>query len=307
LSRRPRFVTQLRRRSATALGRVLAALAQLVPEARSLALGAAAGRAVFFALPARRRRAQRNLHIAFPDWGPERVEATARRSFEELGRSLAEWARLPRLVPEDLRQRVAFHGLEHAERALAAGRGAFFATAHYGNWELLPAAWRAAVPDRELVVVGRRFDDPGLQASIERRRVLGGGSLLRRDAREILHALRRGAAVGVLVDLYTPARRGGILVPFFGRPAWTTAGPATLALRTGAPILPVHIRRVDGPHHRVEFAPPLEVPASGDRERDIREFTGRMTAALEAAIRAHPDGWLWLHRRWKRSPAGESP
>lgn len=78
-----------------------------------------------------------------------------------------------------------------------------------------------------------------------RRRALLGGELLP-DARQILRALRRGAVVGLLVDIYTPQRRGGILVPFSGRRAWAAAGPATLALRTGAPILPVWIRRAAG-------------------------------------------------------------
>lgn len=293
---------RLRRVAARSSGLVAAALAKRVPEARALALGAALGRLVWILLPMRRRLARRHLRIAFPDWSRERIDATGRACFEELGRSLAEWSRLVELSPEQLRERVEFRGVEHLERARAAGRGVLLATAHYGNWELLPAAWRATAPGLELAVVGRHFGDGDFQDRIERRRLHGGGSLLRPDAREILRALRRGAAVGVLADLYTSERRGGILIPFFGRRAWTTPGPATLALRTGAPIVPVCIRRVDGTHHRAEFRPALEIPGSGERARDIRELTARMTAIFEDVIRERPEPWLWVHRRWKRSP-----
>lgn len=284
------------------IGQLVTSLAKRVPEKLALRAGATLGRVAFWALPRRRRLARSNLRIAFPAWSEERREEVARASLEELGRSLAEWSRLPALGAEELRSRVELVGAEHAERALAAGRGAFFATGHYGNWELLPAAWRAWRPELELVVVGRTFEDEGIQRRVEQRRLLGGGALLRRDAREILRALRKGAAVGVLVDLYTPERRGGVLLPFFGHRAWTDVGPATLALRTGAPIVPVTIRRAGEGRHRMVFRPPLVPVSSGDRRRDIAGLAIRTLEALETAIREDPASWLWIHRRWKRSP-----
>lgn len=293
--------SRLRRLAARGAGLAAAAVARRIPEERALALGAALGRLLWVVLP-RRRLVRRHLRIAFPDWSRERIEDAGRACFEELGRSLAEWSRLVELAPEELRERVEFRGVEHLERARAGGRGVLLATAHYGNWELLPAAWRATAPDVELAVVGRHFGEGGFQERIERRRLHGGGSLLRPDAREILRALRRGAAVGVLVDLYTSERRGGILVPFFGRRAWTTSGPAILSLRTGAPIVPVSIRRVEGARHLAELLPALEAPRTGDRARDVQELTARMSAVFEALIRERPEPWLWLHRRWKRSP-----
>jgi len=282
-----------------ATARLVTSLAKRVPERLALRAGATLGRVAFWVLPRRRRLARRNLRIAFPEWSEERREAVARASFEELGRSLVEWSRLPARGPEELRSRVELVGAEHA---LAAGRGTFFATGHYGNWELLPAAWRTWRPDLELVVVGRTFEDEGIQRQVERRRLLGGGVLLRRDAREILRALRKGVAVGVLVDLYTSPRRGGMLLPFFGHRAWTDVGPATLALRTGAPIVPVTIRRVAECRHRVVFHPPLVPVSTGDRTRDIAGLATRTLEALEAAIREDPVSWLWIQRRWKGSP-----
>lgn len=273
-----------------------------MPEGRSLGFGAALGRAAYRIAPERRRQAADNLHLAFTDWSDARIDATVRASFVEMGRALVEWARLPESTPDALRARIEFCGLEHFEAAMARGRGVLTVTAHFGSWELFPAAVHVRYPEIDFVSVGRRFDDPWLQQRITRRRVLGGGQLIPQDAREILRALRRGAAVGVLVDQYRSQRRGGVLVPFFGRRAWTQAGPATLALRTGAAIVPASIRRIDGLRHRVVVRPEIPVTRSSDRGRDILEATARIAYAIEDMIRSHPESWIWTQRRWRNSP-----
>ncbi len=285
-----------------ALTRPLVFIAERLPERWMLDFGVSLGGVFYRLAPLRRRVARANLHIAFPDWSPERVDEVARASFAELGRSLVEWTRLPSLTPEEILERVECRGFEHIERALKRGRGMFLVTAHYGSWELGPAVMAARLPQFEFVAVGRRFDNPAVQRQVERRRHAGGSGLVDRDARAILRALRRGAAVGVLVDQATREKRGGRLVPFFGKRAWTTVGPATLALRAGAAIVPATIRRVDGIHHCLEAGPEIEFPDSGDRRRDIMEITARMNDAFEALIREHPEPWLWMHQRWRRSP-----
>jgi len=299
---RRRRIKRARRRLWAALARPVVFVAERVPERWRLDFGAFLGGVLYRLVPSRRRIARDNLRIAFPDWSSERVDAVARASFAELGRNLVEWTTLPSLTPEELLERVECHGFEHIEQALKRGRGAFLVTAHYGSWELLPAVMAARLPQFEFVAVGRRFENPAVQRQVERRRHAGGGGLVDRDARAILRALRRGAAVGVLVDQTNRKKRGGRLVPFFDKRVWTTIGPATLALRSGAAIVPASIRRVDGRHHRVEAGPEIEFPDSGDRHRDIIEITARMNNAFEALIREHPEPWLWLHQRWRRSP-----
>ena len=281
---------------------VLAAGFAALPEPAALRAGAVLGRMGAVLFRRRAREALANLRRALPELSEEERAALWRRSTEDLGRAAAEWARLPRLSEQDLLARVDVMGLEHLVKAAARGRGVLAVTAHYGNWEYIPAVIRARLPDLRFSVVGRTMPSPQLQAWIETRRTRGGGEVLPQDARAILRSLRSGTILGVLVDHYTRERRGGVLAPFLGLRAWTTPGPALLALRSGAAIVPVHIRRISGPAHRIEIEPELELPQTGDRTRDVAAATALMNQAIERWIRADPAPWTWSHRRFRHSP-----
>ena len=123
----------------------------------------------------------------------------------------------------------------------------------------------------------------------------------RHAARPILRALREGSTVLILNDQYSRRSRG-VFVPLFGIRCSTSAGAATLALRSRAPVVPMHIFRDAPDHHRVCIDRPLELPNTGDRTADIVETTARMNRALERYIRAHPEQYMWGHRRFRHSP-----
>ena len=281
--------------------RTATAIVRLLPERWALRLGAVAGRAAAALIPRRREIALANLRLAYPAWSEARRAALARQNLEEIGRIMIEWSYLTRLSPDDVLARLELVGFEHYEAAVARGKGLLAVTAHYGYWELLPTALRARYPDHSIAVVGRPQRNPLVYEMIVRRRLLG-AEMLPRDARTILRALRRGATIGVLIDQYTPKRRTGMVSPFFGGRVWTRTGPAGLARHTGAALVPVHIRRIAGTRHRMEFGPEIEVPQTGDRATDVAEGTARLNAAIESFIRAHPEHWLWAHRRFRRSP-----
>jgi len=230
------------------------------------------------------------------------------RSFENMGRSIAEFALLAKLGPEALRERVRIEGLEHLEAARSASKsgGVIAITGHFGSWELLAAGM--AAHGFPFVAVQKPRESPLLDAIIERYRRLGGAEFLARGdaARAILKALREGKAVAILHDL-DASRDEGVFVPFFGRLASTHAGPVRIALRTRAPVLPIFLHRIGSSStHVARFQPPvaLERPA-GDVDGAIRENARRVSAAIEAEIRRAPDHWSWIHRRWKTQPPGE--
>jgi KDO2-lipid IV(A) lauroyltransferase len=265
-------------------------------------VGALGGRAALRLSRRHRERARDNVGIVFPEWSDERAHALLRASFAELGRTAAEWARHPRLSPEQLLARVEFRGVEHLEKALQRGRGAIVVTAHYGHWELIPSALRFRLPQVEVTPVGRRLGNPLVQAMVAARRNLGGGAWIEQDTAEIIRTLRRNAVVGILADLRRSRNRGGILVPFLGRRAWTSRGPAAIARRTGAAVLPAFARRIQGVRHRIEFLPELEQPRGGDLHADTAAATAAINDALGRFILAEPSSWLWVHRRWRGSP-----
>jgi len=292
----------LRWRAEAGLAQLLISALGRLPERTALAAGALGGRAALRLSPRYRERARTNIRIVYPDWSDERVDALLRATFAEMGRIVVEWARHPRLSPEEILRRVEFHGLEHVEKALQRGRGAIVVTAHYGHWELIPSAVRFRLPQVEVAPTGRTLGNPLVQAMVASRRNLGGGLVLERDTAEIIRALRRNAAVGILVDLRRSRNRGGILVPFLGHRAWTTHGPATIARRTGAAVIPAFTRRIEGLRHRIEFHPELEQPRGGDLHADTATTTAALNDALARFILEEPSSWLWIHRRWRGSP-----
>ncbi|HME68389.1 MAG TPA: lysophospholipid acyltransferase family protein [Myxococcota bacterium] len=294
-----------RRRAATALAATGAAALTALPERLAIPLGAALGGTAARCFRRRTREALANLRLVFPERSEAERAAIWRSSCAELGRCAVEWARLPSLSTEVLLERVEVVGLEHLAKAAELGRGVFAITAHYGNFEYIPAVVRARLPGASISVVGRTMPTPGMQTMIERRRIRGGGEVIPQDARAILRALREGTIIGILIDHYTRERRGGVLVPFLGVRAWTTAGPALLALRTGAPAVPLHIHRLRNGHHRIHVEPALELPQSRDRERDVAAATALMNEAVGRWIREDPVPWTWSHRRFRHSPDAE--
>jgi KDO2-lipid IV(A) lauroyltransferase len=273
----------------------------LLPVELASRLGALLGGLGFHLARAEQRRALASLARAFPDWTPAARRALARRCFAHLGAAAAELACSSQLDAER-EARVAWPDADRArlDAALAPGKGVVFVTGHVGNWEVL--ARRLTLAGYHLAAVGKEASDPRTTALIEDFRRRGRVDVIRRGApgaaRLMLRALRRNGLLGLLIDQDTSVQ--SVWVPFFGHLAKTPRAAADLALRTGAvPLLGFAVR--EGPaRYRVELH---EVPlpeASG--EAAVVELTARLTRGIEAAIRAHPEQWVWMHQRWKSPP-----
>jgi KDO2-lipid IV(A) lauroyltransferase len=126
----------------------------------------------------------------------------------------------------------------------------------------------------------------------------------RETIRRVMRTLQAGRGVAVLIDQHIMSR-DAIYVDFFERPAATTSAVAALALRTGAPVVPVFALPLGGGRYRMIYEHPVEPPRA-DSTDAIREFTQRCTDVLEMYVRRRPDLWLWMHRRWRdEGPASE--
>jgi KDO2-lipid IV(A) lauroyltransferase len=116
--------------------------------------------------------------------------------------------------------------------------------------------------------------------------------------------LTEGGTVGILSDHNTSGEEG-VFVDFFGLPASTTSGLARIALHTEAAVVPGFICwDAELAKYRLQFDPAVELVRSGNDGEDIRENTARFTRVIEEHVRAHPDQWLWVHKRWKTRPPG---
>jgi len=278
---------------------LLAALPFRLAEALCVALGALAG----VVAVGERRRALVHLAQALPELGPAAHHRIVRAMFVHFGRSLAELTHMDRFVdgPHAVRLSDAQRALFDA--ALAEGKGAVAVTGHIGNWELLAqVVARAGYPT---TTIAKPLYDPRLTRWVHAARTrFGLGVIWRGDSaasKEMLGVFRKKAMLALLIDQDT--RVQGAFVPFFGRPAHTPTAAASLALRFQAPVVVSWAHRVGGRHElHVER---LDVQPTGNDEADTLALTAELNRRLEGAIRAHPEQWVWMHRRWKQRPPVE--
>jgi Kdo2-lipid IVA lauroyltransferase/acyltransferase len=179
-----------------------------------------------------------------------------------------------------------------------------FFTGHFGYWEMQAIAHALRV--KPISVLARPLDNRALNEMLEAIRTSTGNSVIYRQGamRKVLRQLGANCGIALLIDqhLHTP---DAVYVDFFRRPAATTSAVAALALRTGAPVIPVFALPLRGGRYRLVYEHPIDPPRTEGPEA-IREFTQRCTDVLEMYVRRHPDLWLWMHRRWRERDASEN-
>lgn len=253
-----------------------------------------------WSVPKLRRTAERNLSLALPALSAVERRRTIDAVFGSIARVIVTFAKFPRIGPQNVEQWIRCEGAEHFTAALRQGRGVLFATAHLGNWEL--SAFAHALLTGPMNVLVRPLDNPLIDAMVERRRGLSGNRLIAKKdfARSILKALQANEAVGILID-QNASLDSGVFVDFFGVPACASVGFARIAARSGAAVIPgFALWSEQEQRYVLRFYPPVLI--TGDAARDTQTLHRR----LEEVVRAYPDQWLWLHRRWKTRPPGES-
>jgi KDO2-lipid IV(A) lauroyltransferase len=243
-----------------------------------------------------------NLAHAFPSKSAADRRAIARAMFGHFGRLLLELMKLESMTDDEILRRVEVDGEERARQAYERGRGVLFFTGHFGYWEIHAIAHGLLV--RPIALLARPLDNPRLHTMLERIRSRSGNAVIYRQGaiRKVLRELSVNRGVAILIDqhLHTP---DAVYVDFFRRPAATTSALAAMALRTGAPVVPVFALPLPGGRYRLVYEHPVEPPRA-DTADAVREFTQRCTDVLEMYVRRHPELWLWMHRRWRdRDPA----
>lgn len=307
---RPSLWARIRGRMSVAAIEAVRGGVRRLPRERALRLGGTLGRAYARLHGPRTSTARINLALAFPELPAAERERLCLDTYANLGRMVAETALLGSLSREELLATADIEGYEHLEAARKSwpGGGAIILTAHFGSFELFGAIMTSrGVP---LSIVHRGANNPHLDGLISQWRMVYGGEVIRRGvaARAALRGLRQGRCIAMPLDQNTRVKEG-IFVPFFGRPACTRDGPARLAARTGAPVVPAFMFRIgETGRHRIRIYPAMDLlPQGADRagtDAAMTENVGRMTALIEEVVREAPTQWIWSHRRWKTQPEG---
>jgi lauroyl/myristoyl acyltransferase/tetraacyldisaccharide-1-P 4'-kinase len=244
-------------------------------------------------LRGRDRLGMRNLRYVYPDRPEQELRRILDECWRHFGRETLLSVQTQNLSLEELAERVPFHDFHHVEESIARGKGTLIISAHWGGWEAAGLALMARV--RNVLTVARPLDNELLERELQQIRARTGAEVVdrRKAARALLRGLTDNAVVVLLPDQAVLPREG-VLVPFLGRPAWTTPAPAKMAIRAGSTIV-FGFCIPHGLRQRVEFEEPIQTEAGMDAE----ELTARINAVIARRIHERPELWLWMHDRWK--------
>jgi KDO2-lipid IV(A) lauroyltransferase len=286
-------------RTYTTLGSCIAAL----PEPVALGLGNVVGDVLYRVRHEHRAMVRANLArvLGAGAGDAQLLDRWARRSFRTYARYWVEGARLPGTSPEEVVQHTFVDGLHHLHEGRATGRGTILALPHIGSWEYGGAF--LATQDLPMTAVAERIEPPALFDYFVEQRAAMGLTIVPLDPKSggtLLATLREGGLVGLLCD--RDIEGTGIEVEFFGERTTMPAGPATLALRTGATLCTGAVYSGPGPDHRAIVEPPLDTTRTGPLRKDVARLTQEIATRLEGLIRRAPEQWhvfqpLWLSDR----------
>jgi Kdo2-lipid IVA lauroyltransferase/acyltransferase len=272
-----------------------------LPFGLALWLARRLGDLAFDVVRLRRRVTLDNLRRVFGDERSERdLARVARTCYRNFAMTAVELGLCAHRPPDELEKRVVVDHAECIAAAAADGRGIVYLTAHFGNWELLGA--RIGRIDRRLHAVAGDQKNLLVDRFLRRlRERLGIGVIpMATAARDTLRVLREGGSVALVAD--QDAGRSGVFVDFLGYPAACHLAPLRFAYRTGAPVIIGFCRRTGPGALRGELHGPILPDLSRPEDEEALRLLRLYNETLERAVRAEPEQWLWMHRRWKTRP-----
>lgn len=278
----------------------------ILPRRAARFVGARFAAIVYALQPKLHRIALFNLQIAFPEWGLAEREKVIRGMVRQIGWMIGEFSQFPKYTRANIERLVVIDGAENFAAAKQRGKGVLFLTGHMSAWELAPFAH--ALYGHPLHFLVRPIKNRRVDALVNQYRCLSGNQPIdkNRAARAMLKVLADAGTVGILADHNTSLDEG-VFVDFFGLAACTTSGLARIALRTDAAVVPGFLCWDESAQkYRLQFGPAVELIRSGNEDQDVHANTQRFTRIIEDYVRAHPEQWVWIHKRWKTRPAGEN-
>ncbi len=239
------------------------------------------------------RVANRNLERAMPELSTEDRARILIGMWDNLGRVIGEY---PHLNTPLMVERIHFEDPEFIAHYRDSGSPLMFVGAHMANWEIAPKA--ASILGMPLVLIYRPVKNPFVDRLIHRIRLAFCVSMHAkgmRGASQAIRAIRAGQSVGMLID---QKMNDGVAIPFFGMEAMTAPAAAEIAIKYDCPLIFCRIERENGAHFRVTFTQ-IEKPATNDTAAlDAVELMRSVHTILERWIRARPEQWFWVHKRW---------
>ncbi len=248
-----------------------------------------------------------SLQIAFGDEkSDQEIRSIVKKCFANLGRGMIELVYLmdhPSLIKEN----VVIEGMEHLEQAFKKGKGVVAVSAHFGSFPLMLLKFAQEGYKTNAIIRPTR-DETIEKYFFKLRSRLGLNTVYSHPRKKCvdtsIRVLRNNELLFIPLD-QNFGSGGGVFVDFFGQKAATATGPVVFSKRTGAPVIPMFIVRLDNNTHKVIIEPEIPLESHEDEKEMIQINTAKITKLIERYVRKYPEEWGWMHRRWKSKPPGE--
>lgn len=252
----------------------------------------------YYLIPVRKKTVFNNLHLAFPNWDESKIKKTAWENYKSIAVTFIEILLLENLSTYELTNAVNCPNKNLIVNKFNEGKGVILLSAHFGNWEFvaLSVAQQIGIP---FSVIIKPQSNKFVSDRMNKYRTKWGNKIvpLGMSVRTIYQELKAKKIIAMVADQRGPA--DGMRVNLFGIQSATYDGPATLAVKTGAPMIyGIGVRQSDYSYLlELEEIDMNNLPEN--EEEKIKEITQRHTSILERIIRQYPEQWFWMHNRWK--------
>ncbi len=280
----------------------------LIPIRLGQFLGRMLGRFLGIAAVGPLKTSLNGLRMVFGDRMPEEeLRKLNRRVVIHFAQMLFEVPHVFKLNLENLNRYVYFENEAVFAEALARGKGCFILTGHFGNWELMSAAITLRFKT-DGIAVARPVDFAPVEQLMLRLRTRFGTEIVpkKKAMKKLLMGARKNKTMGILLDQNVDWYEG-VFVPFMGKPACTNKGLALIAMKTGAPVIPVFSARQPDGRYRVVFENEVDLVRTKSKLSDIEENTALFNRIINKYIYWYPEQWFWFHKRWKTRPSCPFP
>lgn len=280
----------------------------LIGRKNTLCLGKFSGNILYIFSSRTRNKILHNLELAYNHKIiPKEKNQLAKKVLQNFGKNWAELFFCAGPSKKRSWKEISVEGIENLDAALKSEKGIIAISAHIGNYALIGTILSSLGYDFCTVVRDLKTK-AGSMAYHKSRRLIELPSIPtfpeKQFYKNALKILRNNGALCLISD--ENKRHGGIFVDFFGRNASTAPGPAGLALRTGAKIIPVFMIRNSDDSQKIVIEKEINWKKTDDPEKDIKNITAGFTAVIEKYVRTYPDQWLWTNFRWRTQPEGQS-
>ena len=256
---------------------------------------------LYYALVKKERNrsiAQMRFALRLPE---EEIKHLVKESFVNLARNMLEILYMPNLTSENLHEYVELENRERLEAALSEGRGAVVITGHIGTWEWMSAG--VALSGFPVTAIAKTQPNQDYTRALDELRERVHVEIFSRGTSELLaagRALKKGKILGFLMD--QDAGPGGAFIDFLGKVASTPMGAAVFSRKFGSPVVPMFILRQENGKHKIVIGEVMRYEDTGDTDKDLLDFTVKMTAIIDRVIRENPTQWIWFQKRWNTEP-----